>query len=647
VHAAIVFRYGRPWAGREILALDAFRDAMSFFDKLSVDGACQSPIPYMGAAGGGICFYLLVGTRLPALAILLLICLVLPMAAAWTFSRGTAGGSRWRVLLPAGACAAILMAALAFHQSIDHFSRRLQWGKDFLAALDTPYQNLAALSANGQYSQFSNGLWQFSFPDPQSLENAVHPALLQHPSPKSVLVLGGAAAGLPEEVLKHPDVKRVTVVELDPAMVEFSAAHIAPRRTSMQTDADLEVHFQDAASFLKDNREYYDVILMNVGDPVNAHLNRFYTDFFFDLAKQRLAPKGIFSFDVTGGEEMLGEVQIAFLGTVFRTLEKSFQTISVLPGERVRFFAADEDTPLVDAPRILTKRIRERKLDLSYVRQDTLQDRFEPFRMQYFSDVLRDTPDNLINRDFTPLCYTHAIRLWAQQWHPLPGKAVGWLTRIPPARLWGFFLLACMLVPGGFRAAKPGRDWAVCLNVAVVGGACMVIQMVLLIVFQILEGALFLHMALIVAFFMAGLAAGAAFMSPKAVKNTGAVKRLVRIQAVFCTLPFALAGLFLLLAGPFRNAGGSLNVWLFPGLGFVSGMIEGMHFAAATAAMAELGRPVSGIGGRLYAFDLLGSAGGLICATFLLVPVFGPVRMLPLLGIAACAGLLLFPGPKR
>jgi hypothetical protein len=54
VHAAIVFRYGRPWAGREILALDAFRDAMSFFDKLSVDGACQSPIPYMGAAGGGM-----------------------------------------------------------------------------------------------------------------------------------------------------------------------------------------------------------------------------------------------------------------------------------------------------------------------------------------------------------------------------------------------------------------------------------------------------------------------------------------------------------------------------------------------------------------------------------------------------------------
>jgi hypothetical protein len=54
VHAAIVFHYNRPWAGREKLAFDAFTDAMSFFDKLAVDGRCQSPIPFMAASGGGM-----------------------------------------------------------------------------------------------------------------------------------------------------------------------------------------------------------------------------------------------------------------------------------------------------------------------------------------------------------------------------------------------------------------------------------------------------------------------------------------------------------------------------------------------------------------------------------------------------------------
>jgi hypothetical protein len=167
----------------------------------------------------------------------------------------------------------------------------------------------------------------------------------------------------------------------------------------------------------------------------------------------------------------------------------------------------------------------------------------------------------------------------------------------------------------------------------------MIIQMVLLIVFQILEGALFLRLALIVALFMAGLAAGAAWLSLLNQKKTGAEKRLVRIQALFCALPWALAGLFLMLHGPLGGTGGNLTMLLFPGLAFVSGLIEGMHFSAATAVMAELGQPVSGIGGRLYAFDLLGSAGGLLAATFLLVPVFGPVQLLPLLSIAALAGL--------
>jgi hypothetical protein len=54
VHAALIFRYGRPWAGREKLAFEAFQDAMAFFEKRAVDGLCQSPIAYMAATGGGM-----------------------------------------------------------------------------------------------------------------------------------------------------------------------------------------------------------------------------------------------------------------------------------------------------------------------------------------------------------------------------------------------------------------------------------------------------------------------------------------------------------------------------------------------------------------------------------------------------------------
>lgn len=52
--AAIVFRYGRPWAGREKLAFQAFQDAIAFFGKRAVDGLCDTPIAYLPAAGGGM-----------------------------------------------------------------------------------------------------------------------------------------------------------------------------------------------------------------------------------------------------------------------------------------------------------------------------------------------------------------------------------------------------------------------------------------------------------------------------------------------------------------------------------------------------------------------------------------------------------------
>jgi 4-hydroxy-L-threonine phosphate dehydrogenase PdxA len=54
VQAALIFRYGRPWAGREKLAFEAFGDALEFFGKRAADGLCQAPIAYMAATGGGM-----------------------------------------------------------------------------------------------------------------------------------------------------------------------------------------------------------------------------------------------------------------------------------------------------------------------------------------------------------------------------------------------------------------------------------------------------------------------------------------------------------------------------------------------------------------------------------------------------------------
>jgi spermidine synthase len=85
----------------------------------------------------------------------------------------------------------------------------------------------------------------------------------------------------------------------------------------------------------------YDVILMNMGDPITAQMNRFYTKEFFTYAGQRLLPGGIFSFAVSGGESMLGPTQARFLGSIKETLRQVFPTTLIYPGDQIRFFATD------------------------------------------------------------------------------------------------------------------------------------------------------------------------------------------------------------------------------------------------------------------------------------------------------------------
>ncbi len=96
-----------------------------------------------------------------------------------------------QALVILGAVLVLVTTALISSRNLDSLSRRWQWGQNVLAVRDTPFQNLALLADANQFSLFANGLLFFSTPDPQTAEYAVHPAMLQHPEPRKVLLIGG------------------------------------------------------------------------------------------------------------------------------------------------------------------------------------------------------------------------------------------------------------------------------------------------------------------------------------------------------------------------------------------------------------------------------------------------------------------------
>ena len=604
----------------------------------------------LGAAAGGIAFYFVMLRLATALGTAIAVALLLLAVAGWVVWRY--GGRSHRV--PIGipwAVVTLAVVAMAFARGdLEMRSRRWQWGEHLAAVRDTPFHNIAVLEEREQVTVFTNGLWLWTRPDPATAELAVHPALLQHPHPRRVLLLGGGVAGQVAEALQHPSLERLESVELDPELISLSESFLDSDARESLREGRVEILSGDAGTFLGRGDATYDVILMSVGDPINAQMNRFYTEEFFDLVRQRLRPGGIFTFSVPGGGDMVGPSHARLLGSLDRTLRQIFPEVRVLPGERARFFAARAEGELVLNPTLLAARIRERNLELVHLREDTLQDLMSPLRLDYMEAVLGELGENRVNRQFSPVCYYHGTLLWAAQWHP---ALAGWIEEAAAIRPLHLFLgigTLGVLLNLFFWLGRPRYRAAVGVSVMLQGGWGMVLQVVLILSFQILAGFAYLQLALIIAFFMAGLAAGTLAVKKgdrhrnwRRKRKRSACPRiwLVGVQAGIAALPLVLL-VFLSPVGAGLRAALSPAAasWIFTAVSFVAGVLGGSHFSLAALASTAAGAQLERAGGYLYAIDLAGAAGGALAAGLFLLPLYGVASTLVLLSLLALVSLV-------
>jgi spermidine synthase len=469
-------------------------------------------------------------------------------------------------------------------------------------------------------------------------------ALLQHPNPKTILLLGGGIAGLLEELFKQPGIRSIDYVEPDPDFIRFVKPHL-----SSATDASLQHHrvrlfHQDPRIFMRRSHARYDVILMNMGDPITAQMNRFYTKEFFAHVKQRLLPGGIFSFAVSGGESMLGPTQARFLGSIKKTLLQIFPRTLIYPGDQLRFFATDISGELLSDYSALANRIFERNLQLTYIRESILQDALSPFRLDYLKSILEGTTEVAVNRDFFPICYFHNLMMWAIQWHEVFQKFLNVLVDLKLRWLWIGLALVGVMIVVIFWTGRCKFRIAIAGSIFVSGAIEMVLQVVFLLSFQIIEGFVYRQLALIIAFFMTGLAVGAGWISwqnTSQPKTNVARGLLIRVQALVCVLPFGLMLFFSLTHGEIRNfLSPAAMGWLFSGLSLITGILGGVHFGLAVIVMAGTGVALEKIGGGFYALDLAGAAAGVLIATLFILPIYGIINTLVFLSTLSGISLL-------
>lgn len=123
-------------------------------------------------------------------------------------------------------------------------------------------------------------------------EMMAHVPLLSHTGPSSVLIVGGGDGGLLREVLKHSTVKKVVLVEIDPHVMNLVKQFMPQVPNGAFEDPRTEVVIQDAAQYVKESTDRFDVILCDTTDPIGP-AEVLFTSEFYKNCKTLLSQDGI------------------------------------------------------------------------------------------------------------------------------------------------------------------------------------------------------------------------------------------------------------------------------------------------------------------------------------------------------------------
>jgi spermidine synthase len=132
--------------------------------------------------------------------------------------------------------------------------------------------------------------------DDESLyhELLVQPAMLWHPDPKDVLIIGGGEGATLREVLAHRSEESATRVDLDREVVELCREHLEWWHRGAFDDPRVRLVFADGRRFVENDEGRYDVVLIDVVDMLdNGPAQALYTRQFYELLRRRLRPGGV------------------------------------------------------------------------------------------------------------------------------------------------------------------------------------------------------------------------------------------------------------------------------------------------------------------------------------------------------------------
>jgi spermidine synthase len=195
-----------------------------------------------------------------------------------------------------------LVVVAFFCDSILSYTEGNLYGENIIYSNTTPYQRIVLTHNKSDYRLYLNNNLQFSSKDEYRYHEAlVHPAMAMAKNAKNILVLGGGDGLAVREILKYPEVQKITLVDLDEGMTKLFKTNsiLTGFNENALNDPKVQVLNQDAFVWAKSTQSKFDVVVIDFPDPSNYSLGKLYSLNFYNTIKSILAKDAVIVVQTT------------------------------------------------------------------------------------------------------------------------------------------------------------------------------------------------------------------------------------------------------------------------------------------------------------------------------------------------------------
>lgn len=396
----------------------------------------------------------------------------------------------------------VLFTSLPIMHYIDGFTLQNSFlyrnkGYEFISYVDTNYNRYVLAKRSEQYALFVNNRFSRLIGDDYNSKIISHLTMSVLENPKDVLVVGEASFDMLKHIREHN-------VEIDYVEYDSNLKNFLHKNISINHIENINAIFDDGRRFIRDTEKRYDVVILDILDPINLQLNRFYSVEFFGEVKRILNERGILLLSLPSISSVPSDAKREFLISVFNALKKQFLVVKPLEYDRTYLFSSQTDFDLEFDN--LISRYRGFNISGCDFEPEIMSLALQRENNERILSILEKS-DGKINSDFNPEGVFLNLILWEMM---VDKKGGSLLLNYGYKALIIIAIFLTLLFAIGVRL-RTNRYITSGMLMFYQGFFSMAVEFVIIYKFQIESGTLYYFMALLFSLFMGGLTAGSIF----------------------------------------------------------------------------------------------------------------------------------------